>query len=112
MNASQAAVLADRRKVADNSTVDRVVAVINTKVETAANLGHRDTLVTVPSFVMNVPQYDHGDMVVTVMAALTTRGYYVVNLTQGRIYVSWRYPQQPESFADDSKADDCSNWFD
>lgn len=96
MNASDAATLADRRKTANAATVNSVVRVIMTKVTTAANLGHRDTLVTVPAFLMNVMQYDHGAMVIMVMAALTANGYYVVNLTDGRLYVSWRYPAATE----------------
>jgi hypothetical protein len=91
MSAAEAAELADRRKVARESTIESVCAYIMRKVSVSASMGHRDTFASVPAFVSGVPQYDHGDMVIDAMAYVSARGYFVMSLGQGNLYISWRY---------------------
>jgi hypothetical protein len=90
MDASVAAQLADRRREVEASTVNAVSKYVTNKIRAAATLGERDTLITVPAFVIGTPQYDLADMIVEIMSVLTFCNYYVMSVGDGRVYVSWR----------------------
>jgi hypothetical protein len=90
MDASVAAQIADRRRELEAGTVNAVSNYVTNKIRAAATLGERDTLVTIPAFVIGTPQYDLPDMIVEIMSVLTFCNYYVISVGNGRVYVSWR----------------------
>jgi hypothetical protein len=91
LNANTAFGLAEQKKEKDNEAFLLLCQYVDRKIRTAACMGQRDTILTMPPLIqttaeLNVPYVqplsDH----------LQVSGFFVQILTSNTIYISWRYP--------------------
>jgi len=91
LSAAQAYEVAQMRSRNGDEERARVMAYVQRKIATAASLGHRDAMCTIPSYIPDTLQYDMPEMVEAVILALNALGYYVRLLHFPSLYISWRY---------------------
>ena len=91
MDAFTAYEIADRKKYTEDRTFEDVVKYVEKKIATAATLGHRDTICSIPIYMPDTPAFDRSSMLEDIMHHLTNKGFYCRPCPSCTVYISWRY---------------------
>ena len=92
LSAATALALSRSSKSTSPAACLSVLKYIQTRIATAATLGQQDTLVYVPLYIPDCPEFRLHEMTEYIVYQLTISGFYLYPLSSGAIYVSWRYP--------------------
>jgi hypothetical protein len=83
--------LALRRKASDSKTFLQVCSYVEKKIVTAASLGERDTICSIPMYLHDAPTYDQEALTEALVDHFRTQQFYVHTIHTTAIYISWRH---------------------
>jgi len=78
-----------KRNQRDEKTKQIILDTINNKIKNYANLGLLECLYKIPSFMFGYAPYNLSDITKHVYKQLKSDGYYVVQINDEYIYISW-----------------------
>jgi hypothetical protein len=77
-------------KQTNSETFVKVYDFIQRKIHTAATMGKKDTIASLPCYLAGASAFKFDDMLMRVSSELENNGFYVCKLTHETLYISWR----------------------
>jgi len=96
----------EAKKAIKKETYRKILEQISKKIQVSSQIGNKNLIVTIPSFVMGFPTFDQAMAATYIERQLRNGGYNTNRISGTSIYIDWTGPKSEKPKSKSSVVDD------